>query len=48
LRSCKRSANHITSYVTSDLVNRGGLPAKIALGLLKLTVPRGCVRKRIV
>ena len=28
------------SYVTRDLVNRGGEPAKIALGLLKLTVPR--------
>jgi hypothetical protein len=27
------------SYVTRDLVNREGEPAKIALGLLKLTVP---------
>ena len=27
------------SYVTRDLVNCGGEPAKIALGLLKLTVP---------
>ena len=26
------------SYVTHDLVNRGGEPVKIALGLLKLTV----------
>ena len=40
LGSCGRSANHIASYVTRDLVNRGGEPAKIALGLLKLTVPR--------
>jgi hypothetical protein len=27
------------SYITRDLVNHGGEPAKIALGLLKLTVP---------
>ena len=34
------------SYVTRDLVNRGGEPAKIALGLLKLTVPIA-VRRRV-
>jgi hypothetical protein len=39
LRSCGRSPNHISSYGTRDLVNRGGETAKIALGLLKLTVP---------
>jgi len=30
---------HKPQYVTRDLVNRRGEPAKIALGLLKLTVP---------
>ena len=41
LRSCGRSANRISFIVTRDLVNRGGEPAKIALGLLKLTVLAG-------
>ena len=39
LRSCGRSANHISLSVTRDLVNRGGEPADIAaLGLQKLTM----------
>ena len=35
----------LASYVTRDLVNRGGEPAKIALGLLKLTVPSASTRR---
>ena len=46
LRSCGRSANRRSPYVTRDLVNRRGEPAKIALGLLKLTVPRRHRHKR--
>jgi hypothetical protein len=41
LRSCGRSANTQASYVTRDLAKYGGGTAKIALGLLELTVPRG-------
>ena len=39
LRSCGRSANRISLIRHAHLVNRGREPAKIALGLLKLTVP---------
>ena len=49
LRSCGRSANRISLIRhTQDLVNRAGEPAKIALGLLKLTVPSWLLSQKVI